>query len=72
MNLDALVGVILAGIFVLALGALFLAGLTVKFMLWLISVTIAIPSTIRPATLSVGHFFDIIKPCRQRPRNSIT
>ena len=40
MNLDALVGVMLAGMFMAALGILFLAGLTVKFMLWLISVII--------------------------------
>ena len=45
MNLDALVGAILAGMLILLLGVVFVSGVILHFMLWLSSVILAIPTT---------------------------
>ena len=45
VNLDALVGAILAGMLILLLGVVFVSGVILHFMLWLSSVILAIPTT---------------------------
>ena len=45
MNLDALVGAILAGMLILFLGVVFVSGVILHFMLWVSSGIIAVLTT---------------------------